>query len=440
MASLTTNNDYKTNVDDESEPIPTSLDISKLLLEHDEEIQKLMKLAPPPAKVDPYCKYDNIFYLRYILSFRTAEKAKEAVDYCFEFRSEPRFLELAKILHEDKFLEMPVVIEAKKWQVGAPLENVLTSATGGGVAILIRAGMCNTSMMHDRITKKDIREMNLAHREGSFQLCDKLTRESGMLCKQTMFMDMTGSALSSMMDRRQNDTHAEMSKIGSLVYPQLTDKFCILNAPSWMGWLMSIFKKIASKRSMEKVELFTSSESLWSSEWAKKRLIRKNFPHFVGGDIPEEKLTDELSGKYLAKVQPPQVTISARSKEVISFEVPAFKSKEEKENKRITFDYVVSVQARGVEMKATFVPSDESKKIIVRKGGKIKAENGPITGVWTILNNGKPGILQIEFDNTYSMLRSKTVIYEFNMNVIDITKEDSGCSDGRSNDVESKVL
>ena len=79
-------------------------------------------------------------------------------------------------------------------------------------------------------------EMNLAQREVVYQRCDKLTRETNMLCKQSMFMDMQGANLSSMMDRRQGDTHANMSKLSSRLYPQLMDKFCILNAPSWMGW------------------------------------------------------------------------------------------------------------------------------------------------------------------------------------------------------------
>ena len=418
MASMTKQNHAAH--DNEAEPIPTSLDISQLLLEHSIEIKKLQTLCPPPTIPDPYCLHDDLFFLRYILSFTTAEKAQEAVEYTYKFRMEPKFLKLAQILAEDKFLQMPVVLEAKKWQVGAPLENVFTKETGGGVAVLIRAGMCNMSMMHDRITKADMWEMNLAHREGSYQKCDQFTRETGMLCKQTMFMDMTGSALSSMMDRRQNDTHAEISKIGSLVYPQLMDKFCIVNAPTWMGWLMSIFKKIASKRSMEKVELFTSTEQLWNSEFAKKRLIRANFPHFVGGNIPEEELNDDMTGKNLSKIEPPKITISARSKEIIEINIP-------NSGKTITIDYCVSVLARGVEFSATFVPLNGSDSIVLRKGGKIKAEDGPMRGVWNIEGmEGKVGdgtgntvgTLKIEFDNSYSMLRSKTVIYSFDIDVV----------------------
>ena len=45
---------------------------------------------------------------------------------------------------------------------------------------------------------------------------------------------------------------------------------------------------------------------------------------------------------------------------------------------------------------------------ISKKDGKIKAEDGLIKGVW-IANY--PGILRITFDNSYSMLRPKTINY-----------------------------
>ena len=81
--------------------------------------------------------------------------------------------------------------------------------------------------------------------------------------------------------------HEKISLVSANVYPQLQDKFCIVNAPSWMSWLMSIFRKILSKRSMDKVELFTSDEEMWNSEWAKKRLVRELLPSFMGGGVME---------------------------------------------------------------------------------------------------------------------------------------------------------
>ena len=159
----------KSSLDNALELIPSSLDVSKLLVEHAVEIRKLQKLAPAPDITDSYMKYDDIFYLRYILSFGSAEKAKDPVEYTFQFRSDKIFQQLAKKIANNEFVELPGVIESKKWQVGAPLDNVLSKETGGGVAVMIRMGMCNMSMMHDRISKKNMYEMNLGQREAAYQ-------------------------------------------------------------------------------------------------------------------------------------------------------------------------------------------------------------------------------------------------------------------------------
>jgi hypothetical protein len=411
------------SVEDEIELVPNTYSIASLLLQHKEAVLELQSLAPPPTTPDPYCKYDDLFYLRYILSFGNAKKSKEAVEWAFNFRSDSKFQRIAEICtgadSEAKILDMSVVKESKKWQVADKLENVFTVETGGGVAVLIRAGMCDSSTMFDRVTQADMWDMNLLQREASFQECDQLTRESGMLCKNTMFLDMADAKLSSMMDSRQSKSHSEMSAIASKVYPQLMDKFCILNAPSWMGWLMALFSKFASKRSMEKVELFTSNDALWSSEWAKKRLVRKNFPHFLGGEIPPEKISDSLTGKLLQKSPIPEVTISARSKEMIDIVIPV--------KGKWTVDYIVAVLARGIEFSARFLPDNSSDSdssrvaagvVMLRESGKVKAEEGPAKGTWTIDAQGS-GVVRVEFDNGYSMLRSKTVKYSFDLNTLD---------------------
>lgn len=404
------------SVEDTVELVPNTYSISSLLAQHKEAVRELMALAPPPTSPDPYCIYDDLWYLRYILSFGTAKKSKEAVEWAFEFRAAPKFQKIAEICsggteaRDAKILSMKVVQESKKWQVADKLDGVFTAETGGGVAVLIRAGMCDSSTMFDRVTQQDMWDMNCMQREASFQECDRLTRETGLLCKQTMFLDMADTKLSSMMDSRQSKSHSEMSAIASKVYPQLMDKFCILNAPSWMGWLMALFSKFASKRSMEKVELFTSEEALWSSEWASKRLVRKNFPHFLGGEVPPEEISESLTGKLRQTTPVPEITIGARSKETINVVVPLAG--------RTTVDYCVAVLARGVEFSARFVPDNESTTagvVVLREGGKVKAEAGPTKGTWAIDAQGS-GVVRVQFDNGYSMLRGKTVKYSFDVN------------------------
>ncbi len=418
----------KSSVDNSVELIPSSYDVSKLLSEHATQIKKLQELVPPlPEDVDPHLKKDDLFYLRYILSFGTAEKARSALEFAYKFRSTDKFQTLTRHIADGRFEQLPGVKEAKKWQVGVALDDVLTRETGGGVAVLIRMSMCNLSMMHDRISKADIYDMNLGQREGCYQLCDKLTRETGMLCKQTMFMDMHGASLSSMADRRQGNAHAEISKLSSRLYPQLMDKFCILNAPSWMGWLMSVYKTIASKRSIAKFELFTSTDQLWSSEWARKRLKRRHFPAFVGGGVPVERLSGELRGELVHVGPLPQITVGARSKETVSIDIVGGGEGETNASAKIAFCF--HIVSKSIEYSATFVPSDGTgggsgdagggaaavPVVLAAEGQKLKAELGPVRGEWVIEGGRTGGTVLVEFDNTSSTLRSKTVVYSFDV-------------------------
>ena len=90
-------------------------------------------------------------------------------------------------------------------------------------------------------------------------------------------------------------------------------------------------------------------------------------------------------------------------------------------------NFVVSVVGYGVEFRAKFVQEcvgdesgvaeDEEKEkkketagVMLREGGKIKAEGGPVRGEWSVSG---PGHVEVTFENTHSMLRSKKVRYKF---------------------------
>ena len=62
-------------------------------------------------------------------------------------------------------------------------------------------------------------------------------------------------------------------------------------APKWFAGLLKVLKAVLPKSALEKIELFSSTESLWDSDWAKQRLKRENMPGFLGGQLPEEELS-----------------------------------------------------------------------------------------------------------------------------------------------------
>ena len=92
-------------------------------------------------------------------------------------------------------------------------------------------------------------------------------------------------------------------------------------------------------------------------------------------------------------------TVGARSSETITFDcgVP-----------NIKMDWVLSVASYGIKMRAE-LRTESGEVIVLRKSGdeeKIKSESGVTKGTWELEQTGK---LVVTLDNTYSILRSKTV-------------------------------
>ena len=170
---------------DDSEGIPSSDNICALLKEHANEISLLKDLVESSIPADRtdgiFCKYDNIFFLRYILSFGSASKAKEAVEYTLNFRKKPRWRKLIQQIKDDTYEENDFVKEMQKWQVASEMEGITVS---GGFCVVIRGGLSDQATMIDRIPKEDMYTANMAYREMAFQKCDTVTRNTGQLAKQ----------------------------------------------------------------------------------------------------------------------------------------------------------------------------------------------------------------------------------------------------------------
>ena len=219
-----------------------------------------------------------------------------------------------------------------------------------------------------------------------------------------MFFDLKGAALSSMNDKKSRHIQAEVSNIGKKCYPQLVDKVAMVNAPKWFAGLLKVLKAVLPKSALEKIELFSSTESLWDSDWAKQRLKRENMPGFLGGQLPEEELSDELAGKCLERTSLPDVTIKPRGKVSVPIDITS--------DGKHQVNYLVSITNRGVTFSIVFVPkgmeSRAKEAVTLRSENKIEASKGPIRDTITV--NG-PGTVHFKFDNSHSMMREKIVKY-----------------------------
>ena len=416
-------------------PADESISVEHLLRNHRSFVDDLQREVPAPLSKDGepgdgIVKYDDLFYLRYALSFQDNLKAAtDALTFTFEFRSSLEHCLRAELVATQEIRNDRAIVESKKWSVAGPLgidddgqpngHGVLREATGQGFVLVVRIAMCKHTDMQNSQPFSAMRHMQLLHREVGFQYLDRLTRETGLLCKQVMFLDFAGASLSAMRDNRTSSIQAEVSNISKKVYPQLVDKVAMVNAPSWLSGLLKVFRLILPKSTLDKIELFSSTDGLWYSEWGKRRLKRENMPKFLGGGLPDEELAPELMGQCLS-VSLPQVTLKARVRKDIAINVAHAGT--------CNVECLVSVLNRGIHFSAVF--QTESEEVVVWKEGKIEAADGPRVERMTVCG---PGMLRLKFSNAHSMMREKNVVYR-----VDVLPTAEGVEEGVEVEEETK--
>jgi hypothetical protein len=243
---------------------------------------------------------------------------------------------------------------------------------------------------------------NFHYREIAFRSADKATRASGRIVKQALVFDMLDLELAGMMDRRLSSVHTEVSAKSALYYPQLLSKICMVNSPSWMSVLMVFLKSILPKKNTDKIEIFTSVDTLWESQWTQQTFNRDHFPPFLSGF--REEVHPTLTGEMRVEADTDwkEVTIGRGSKEAVTVDAPVA---------GLELSWELVVVSRDVMLSATFSSGEEDSQVVLEP---FKVEQGGGLHSGKIVTPGA-GTVTVVFDNYHSYVRSKTVKYRLKL-------------------------
>ncbi len=451
MTSLANSNNTskkkkQNNIENTIEPDYNGYDVDELIVTKRVQIDKLKDLLgddlpKPTPKIFPY--YDDIFYLRYILSFETAEASVEPIKETIKFRH-----------HTPKFADMLTKVKNGKWEFEPIVDASLLFQVAGlsdakidhGPLVIIRPGKSKSALQFDHMTYEEMHLLHFAYREIAFIQCDKATRESRKIVKQLLIMDLTDVSISEMSDRRGQKVFVPVAKASANYFPQMQHKFVMVNTPGWISAIFGLMKSIMPARNFNKLGLCKSKVKLEDGDiskcpFASKYLNPSLLPRFLGGTMEDKDLHYSLKGDRLCNAARKdgsknttnhniekdlayeKINVSRRSKKTIEYVIPS---------KDIEISWKFLLHGYNIKMSAVLLnkssnnnvkekkPKDKEEEKIIqvfreisKKDGKIKAENGLIKGVW---RSNSPGILRITFDNSYSMLRPKTMNYSIKLN------------------------
>ena len=311
----------------EAVSIPDHENVDLLLETHREAIAELKSLCPEVREQPEWPFFDDLFFLRFMLSFKTPEKAAANIKKCVEWRAanEDLLSKAPKNIWTDEALQGPfghIFKEMAKYQVASAWDP--SSINDGGFIVVIRGAMGSPKLLYTHLTNEEMTQMNFVFREMAYKHCDTVTRQTRRLAKQTLLFDTQGMSFSDMLDPKQQKVMGHVSKVSAFVYPQLIRKMCMLNAPKWMSVVLKIAKAFLSKNVTEKIDVFSSEAKFYRSEFATQMINADKLPAFLGGQVPDESLPAQLTGEMCvsADEQYEDLHVMARSFIETKFGIP----------------------------------------------------------------------------------------------------------------------
>mmetsp|Transcript_12151 Transcript_12151/g.30451 ORF Transcript_12151/g.30451 Transcript_12151/m.30451 type:complete len:433 (-) Transcript_12151:84-1382(-) len=349
-------------------------------------------------------EFDDIFLLRFILTWERRGGLPKAVDACrhtIQWRVENKqlldsvCLPGGKAPNEDKIMKF---------------ETVGPAGSLGGVEPIycVRTGYCNVKGLMTTFSVQEISDWLHVIKERNYRVCDERTRKTRKLVKCITVVDMTNFSMFGG-DKKFYEALGDSSKRAAVNYPQLLGKTVLINAPSFFRVLFGTFSVFMPQTFLDKMAFCPATgTSLANAQNASVcPFVRKfcgdnrsDIPTFLGGDMrsPDHLVPREECNSALTKV-----VLANRSKTTVEFEVPG---------DGFTAKWEVLVQDFGVGMSAVLVPSSGGAPIKVIQDCKVKADGGLAEGVVEL---PVKGTLQVTFDNTYSMFRGKTFQYRLDV-------------------------
>lgn len=213
-------------------------------------------------------EHDDIFILRYVISFRSdVGKCADAIKRAILWRREHASV-LARI--DELQMEVRKIIPT----------GMLPWRTNSGQPIQVAIPFAVDAKTWSSKSEQWHHEAGISNREVAYRVCDRLTRQSGRLVKMVMIQDLTGLSMTfAMQNSKLMQNQGKLSKLSEFLFPQLVATVVVTHPPSFVSTLYKMSSAVLSERLMKKVKLADTYDK--TCKYAD--LAPEKVPHFLGG-------------------------------------------------------------------------------------------------------------------------------------------------------------
>lgn len=342
--------------------------------------------------------WDDIFLLRYVLSFPEPERAATVRKALAWRAAHAALLEGARTgalpPHHDKL---------SRFQAA----GFHGATQHGDVLFIVRSGLSDVpGMVAAGVTTEMFVEWNIHHREMCFLMADRETRARRALVKSITLIDMRTAAFG--FNTRFASAIGESSKLAEFLYPQLLRRSVLFNPPSFFNAVFAIIRPLMPAKALEKTIVCPgtlSGPSVSACPFASAMFDASALPTFLGGACRCAAKGGCIAGRpnEQALPSPPggprgeKVTVGARTAHEVFLGARAAGA---------MLTYSLEIASQGLEVSATLLPADGGAAVTLVPVAKHKAGDGAVTGAVAV---PAPGTVVLHLSNAHSLLTSKTV-------------------------------
>ncbi len=361
---------------------------------------------PPP--------WDDLWLLRYVLSFDTAAERAPAVRECLAYRAAHAPMLAAAATGAPA----PFAAALEPWMVAG--EHGV--GHNGEPVFIVRAGLSNARGAMGAVAEAELVQFLMYWKERAFLHCDRESRARGRLVKQLVLLDMAGASFATF-DMRHLRALGAAGKLSEVVYPQLLGRSVGVHPPAFLATVRKMMAPFMSKKQLEKQSFCPGAAAAGppsrspasACPFASRLLDVATLPTFLGGACTCTALGGCVCGRANADTAP--VPTEGRGAPLA---VPARGALERHVTARRAGDtlrWAARVEDKGVELSAWLTPDGAEgggggARVELLAARKLKAEDGRVAGECVV---PAAGCVTLRLDNSYSWIMGKTVTLELRM-------------------------
>jgi len=361
-------------------------DVKTVLAKYESQISSLKKECKVPDN-DP--GVDDVVVYRFLKGWGFDEgKAASALSNMVKWREEKKITEIrSKIgsLEQDKFPHYENIIKVWPHNVKHGLDKI-----GQPVSIVL-AGKVHPQHMQKILTKDEVLQYQTYICESNAESAARLTKETGKVIRHTKIFDLDGLGVH-FMDRGFMAYFRAIMSLAQDNYPEMMGRVYVVNVP----WAFSTFWRVITPmlypQTIAKVQVMGAD---WKDK-LKLAIDEKNLPSFLGGSCTACK------NGCVTLVNPDagftKVDVGRRDKFELEIKIEA--------KTMVSWEWRVS--SHDINFSSKWIPDSDKKEKTHEELANYHSGHAVIAGGLTSVESGT---LVLHWDNTYSLLTAKTILY-----------------------------